>query len=67
MRETTLSLHDKAGLHTASLTCHALVLLTNFYRRDIALCDFHLFEPRKKRLAGKRFTEDADVKQAVTS
>jgi hypothetical protein len=42
-------------------------LLTNFYSRDIALCDFHLFGPRKKRLAGRRFTEDADMKQAVTS
>jgi len=42
-------------------------LLTNFYSRDIALCDFHLFGPGKKHQAGKEFTEDADVKQAVTS
>jgi hypothetical protein len=41
--------------------------VTTFYSRDIALCDFHLFGPRKKRLAGKRFTKDADVKQAATS
>jgi hypothetical protein len=68
MRETTLSLHDKARMHTASLTCYGLeVLLTYFYSRDVALCDFHLFGSRKKRLAGMRFTEDIDVKQAVTS
>jgi len=29
-------------------------------------CDFYLFGPRKKHLAGKKFAADADVKQAVT-
>ena len=42
-------------------------VLTDFYSRDIAVCDFHLFGPHKKHQVGKSFTEDADVKEAVTS
>ena len=34
---------------------------------SVGLNEFHLFEPLKKRLAGKQFATDADVKQAVTS
>jgi hypothetical protein len=29
--------------------------------------DFHLFGPLEKDMAGKRFTTDAEVKQAATS
>jgi hypothetical protein len=34
---------------------------------DLAHSVFHIFVPFKKHLAGKQFTIDSDVKQAVTS
>jgi hypothetical protein len=37
------------------------------YIPDLALSDFHLFGPLKKRLGGRRFATDGEVQQAVMS
>ncbi|KAJ8941295.1 hypothetical protein NQ318_000595 [Aromia moschata] len=35
------------------------------YSPDLSLCDYHLFGPLKKALAGERFEHDEEVKQFV--
>jgi len=37
------------------------------YSLNLMLSDFHLFRPCKKHLAGKYFTTDINMKQAVTA
>ena len=66
-----LLLHDNALPHTAALTQN---LITSFgweqidhppYSPDLAPSDFHLFLHLKKFLAGQRFENDDDLKDAV--
>jgi hypothetical protein len=51
-----VSSHDNARLHSQPGFLRSRGLVTTFYGRDIAVCDFHLFGPCNKGLAGKRFT-----------
>jgi hypothetical protein len=37
------------------------------YSPELAPSDFHLFEPLKKHLCGRRFATDGEVQQSVTS
>jgi len=63
-------LHDNARPHVARQT----VVLDQFgwdlvnhppYSTDLAPCDYHLFPKLKEHLAGRRFSDDDEVKVAV--
>jgi hypothetical protein len=66
-------LHDNARPHIANRKRESLrrynwkVLDHPPYRPDLAPSDFHLFEPFKKHLDGRRFATDGEVQQAVMS
>jgi len=64
-------LHDNARPHVARQT---VALLDQFgwdiithppYSPDLAPCDYHLFPKLKEHLAGRRFSDDDEVKVAV--
>ena len=66
-------IHDNARPHTAAATQN---LITTFgweqfdhpsYSPDLAPSDFHLFLHLKSFLAGRRFHDDNEVKDAVTT
>ena len=66
-------IHDNARPHTAAATQN---LITTFgweqfdhppYSPDLAPSDFHLFLHLKSFLAGRRFHDNNEVKEAVTT
>ena len=65
--------HDNARLHTSlrtreKITCHWWTTLPHPpYSPDLALSDFHFFDPLKEGLKGKRLSTDKEVKTAVRS
>ncbi|GBN21363.1 hypothetical protein AVEN_192476-1 [Araneus ventricosus] len=68
-----LLLHDKARLHTVSVTRDLKqrfrwnVLEHPPYSPDLAQSDFHLFGPLKKHQAGRHFRTDAEVQEDVVN
>lgn len=64
--------HDNARVHTARRTQDLLmkfgwtVIPHAPYSPDIAPSDFHLFPKLKNHLGGQRFSDDDEVKEAVT-
>jgi histone-lysine N-methyltransferase SETMAR len=66
-----LLLHDNARPHTSLLTREAtatmewIVLLHPPYSPDLAPSDFHLFDPLKDALRGRRFADDDELKHSV--
>ena len=64
-------LHDKARPHVARQTIAHLdqfgwdIISHPPYSPDLAPCDYHLFPKLKEHLAGRRFSNDDDVKVAV--
>ena len=66
-----LLLHDNARTRTASHTVETInhlgfeVLEHPAYSPDLAPSDYHLFEPLKNSLRGRRFSADKEVRKAV--
>jgi transposase len=64
-------LHDNARPHTATHTSETLrklkfdVMAHPPYSPDLAPSDYHLFDPLKEALRGRRFTSNEEVKKAV--
>jgi len=71
LTQGVLLLHDNARPYTAHLTINTIrqlnweVLEHPAYIPDLASSDFHLFEPLKNALSGRRFAADDEVKEAV--
>jgi len=63
--------HDNARPHTAAATVETVqqmgfeLLQHHPYSPDLAPSDYHIFGPLKEALHGRRFTSDAEVKEAV--
>ncbi|KAL0852947.1 hypothetical protein ABMA27_012740 [Loxostege sticticalis] len=67
-----LILQDNAPVHTA-LTARSALSKNGFteinhppYSPDLAPCDYFLFKDLKKKLRGRRFSTDEEMKEAVT-
>ena len=62
--------HDNAHPHTATATVETVQQLGFKLHHpphgpDLAPSDYHIFDPLKEALRGRRFTSDEEVKEAV--
>ena len=68
-----LPLHDNAAVHKSNVALAALhncgfqMLYHPPYSPDLAPSDYYLFPNMKKELRGKKFTDDEEVKSAISA